>query len=69
VCVCTFHLETIIAICYILFDHDYVAEYLGIFITHVFLDMGEAIEQLDSELAVNRKELQRIQHYKVFLSL
>ena len=29
------------------------------------LDMGEAIEQLDSELAVNSEELQRIQHYKV----
>lgn len=27
--------------------------------------MGETIEQLDSELAINSEELQRIQHYKV----
>ena len=32
------------------------------------VDMGEAIEQLDSELAVNSQELKRIQHYKVINS-
>lgn len=27
--------------------------------------MGEAIEQLDSQLTVNSQELQKVQHYKV----
>ena len=34
----------------------------------LLVDMGEAIEQLDSELAVNSQELQKIQHYKVINS-